>query len=283
VNAAPEATRPSADAAHGTIAVVVLTYNRVHLLQKCVDNVLLRTSAATREIVTWDNASTDATAAYLDSLTDPRIRVVHHHENIGQNAYALAFQLTSADYLVELDDDIVDAPEEWDAALLAAFRKLPRIGFLAANLVDDPHDPTADVMYRRNAAAYSIVEEDGIRLKLGPTGGGCSLTSRELHDRVGGFRQSKDYVFWLEDEAYIKDIMKLGFSAAYLDDLKVHHAGGPYYSEVTPEKEKYWRDYRRRIERKTRVKRILLALPFVRRLNNRFRWFEAPPLKRRLT
>jgi GT2 family glycosyltransferase len=276
VSAAREEARSSPGPGGGDIAVVVLTYNRVHLLEQCVENVLLRTSDATKEIIIWNNASTDATAEYLDSLTDPRIRVVHHDENIGQNAYALAFQLTKSDYLIEVDDDIVDAPERWDATLLAAFRRLPRIGFLAANLVDDPHDTTADVMYRRNAAAYSIVEEDGIRLKVGPTGGGCSITSRELHNRVGGFRQSKDYVFWLEDEAYIKDIEKLGYSAAYLDDLRVHHAGGPYYSEVTPEKEKYWRDYRRRVERRTRVKRLLVALPLVRRLNERFGWFVPP-------
>jgi GT2 family glycosyltransferase len=259
-----------------SIAIVVLTYNRVHLLEKCVQNVLSRTSEATREIVIWDNASTDATPAYLDSLTDPRIRVVRHPENIGQNAYALAFQLTSSDYLVEVDDDIIDAPEGWDTILLNAFHRLPDIGFLAANLVDDPYDTTADVMYRRNANAYSIVQKNGTRLKIGPTGGGCSMTSRELHDLVGGFRQNKDYVFWLEDAAYIKDIEKHGYTAAYLDDLKVRHAGGPHYSEVTPEKEKYWRDYRKRIERKTRVKRLLLTLPFVRRLNSRFGWFVPP-------
>lgn len=260
-----------------SIAIVVLTHNRVHLLEKCVQNVLFRTSEATCEIVIWDNASTDATSAYIDSLTDPRIRVVHHPENIGQNAYALAFQLTSSDYLVEVDDDIIDAPEGWDATLLEAFRRLPDIGFLAANLVDDPYDTTAEVMYRRNVHAYSIVQKNGTRLKIGPTGGGCSMTSRNLHDLVGGFRQNKDYVFWLEDEAYIKDIEKHGYSAAYLDDLKVHHAGGPHYAEVTPEKEKYWRDYRRRVERKMRIKRMLLTLPFMPLLNERYHWFEPPP------
>jgi GT2 family glycosyltransferase len=48
------------------IAVVVLTHSRVHLLRKCVENVLGRTSPATREIVIWNNASTDGTREYLD-------------------------------------------------------------------------------------------------------------------------------------------------------------------------------------------------------------------------
>ena len=47
------------------ISLVVLTSDRVHLLRKCVDNVLMRTSDATRDIIIWDNASTDGTAEYL--------------------------------------------------------------------------------------------------------------------------------------------------------------------------------------------------------------------------
>ena len=54
----------------GSIAIVVLTHNRAELLRKCVENVLQRTSPATAEIVIWNNASSDHTAAYLDSLDD---------------------------------------------------------------------------------------------------------------------------------------------------------------------------------------------------------------------
>src|SRR5262249_13624836 len=115
------------------IALVVLTHNRVELLQKCVENVLMRTSPRTREIVIWNNASPDGTSEYLRSLDDPRIRVVNSEANIGQNAYARAFALTNAPYLLELDDDVVDAPEGWDAMLLDAFKRLPQIGFLAAD------------------------------------------------------------------------------------------------------------------------------------------------------
>ncbi len=86
-------THAERSASDDGIAIVVLTHNRVHLLRKCVENVLLRTSNATREIVIWDNASPDGTAAYLESLDDPRIRVVISETNIGQNAYARAFRL----------------------------------------------------------------------------------------------------------------------------------------------------------------------------------------------
>ena len=78
-------------AADDGIAIVVLTHNRAHLVSKCVENVLKRTSDATREIVIWDNASTDETQEYLATVDDPRIRVIRSEQNIGQSAYARAF------------------------------------------------------------------------------------------------------------------------------------------------------------------------------------------------
>ncbi len=262
------------------IAVVVLTHNRLHLLRQCVENVLSRASSLTTEIVIWDNGSADGTAAYLETLGDPRIHVVRHARNIGQNAYAEAFRLTTAPYMLELDDDMIDAPPEWDRQLLEAYDRLPGIGFLAANLVDNPHDQAARVMYHERPHLYSTVEENGVTLVRGPVGGGCAITSRELHDRVGGFRQQRNEVFWLEDEAYIADIERLGYGAAYLRDVQLLHAGGGYYAPESEAKHAYWHRYWTRELRKNTIKRALLGVPFVRRLNDRFQWFamgDAPP------
>lgn len=258
------------------IAVVVLTYNRVHLLPQCVENVLKRTSDATTEILIWNNASSDGTHEYLEQLDDPRIRVVNHDENVGQNAYALAFARTSAPFMIELDDDVIEAPHDWDRTMLEAYQALPKVGFLSANLEDDPNDVAAQVMHHQRPHEYTTVVENGITLLKGPVGGGCAMTSRELHDRVGGFKQDKKHVFWLEDAAYIADIEKFGYEAAFLKDLEVHHAGGPYYSALGAEKQRYWDEYFTGLRRKNAVKAALLRVPGVRRLNTRYRWFTPP-------
>jgi GT2 family glycosyltransferase len=271
-----EPVASEAERASGKIAVVVLTHNRVHLLRQCVENVLMRTSEATAEILIWDNASSDGTAAYLSTLEDPRIRVVRSEENVGQNGYARGFRQTTSPYLVEVDDDVVDAPEGWDAMLRDAFERLPHIGFLAADLVDDPHDEASHVRHHVRPDEYTPVLENGVRLLRGPTGGGCAMTSRELNERVGGFREHENKVFWLEDAAYIDDIAALGFGAAVLADLKIHHTGGPYYSEVPPEKAAFWKSYWKRRARRAAVKRVVFAVPFFGRLNARFGWFTDP-------
>jgi len=259
-----------------SIAVVVLTYNRVHLLRQCVDNVLTRTSTQTTELLIWNNASTDSTAAYLDSLAIPNLRVVHHPSNLGLNAYDLAINSTSADYIVGLDEDVIAAPLDWDARLLAAFVKLPDIGFLAANLVDNPHDVTSQIMYREDAHLYNTVEREGVRLKLGPVGGWCALTSRALHTRVGGVGRNRRSVYWHWDGAYLQKLQTIGYGGAILEDLAVTHAGGPFYSEVFPEKKRFYEAYYSGVARRARVKRLLLRVPLVRPLNTRYRWFKPP-------
>ncbi len=264
-----------------SIAIVVLTYDRVHLLRHCVENVLARTSDATHEIVIWNNGSSDGTREYLDAIEDPRIRVVHHPENIGLNAYAAICPETTADHLLELDDDVVDAPWNWDRDLLEAYRRLPDVGYLQAKLADDGHSPGADLLYRINADVYKLRVRNGVRLlEDGPVGGGCTITSRALHDEVGGFRTDKK-AFYREDQAYIQAIRKLGYRAAILDEVVVVHHGGEHYSEVVPEKVEFYRRRNRRIARKNAIKRTLLAVPFVRPLNRRFGWFKPPQPARR--
>jgi rhamnopyranosyl-N-acetylglucosaminyl-diphospho-decaprenol beta-1,3/1,4-galactofuranosyltransferase len=259
------------------ISIVVLTYNRLHLLRQCVEQALLRTSQDTQEILIWNNASTDGTREYLDSLVDPRFRVIHHDENVGQNAYAMALPLTTQPYFIEMDDDIVDAPVDWDRAMLTAFDALPTIGFLQAKLADDGHSPGADLFYRLKNDLYRLEQINGVSLLTGgPVGGGCTISSRELYDRVGGFRQDKKHVFWHEDAAYIEDIAKLGYGKAILDSVVVVHHGGAHYSEITPEKRAYYDAQRRLDARKAAAKQLLYRIPLVAPLNSRFRWFEPP-------
>jgi GT2 family glycosyltransferase len=260
------------------IAVVVLTHNRAHLLKRCVEDVLLRTSPATREIVIWDNASDDETKAYLSRVTDDRISVVHHDANIGTSAYAPAVALTSSPYIVELDDDVIEAPDHWDETMLNAFRNIPNIGHLAADLKEDPNDSAYCYLkyVKESRNVFTPREVNGVRILEGPTPGGCAMTSREVYDRVGGFRQHKKLIFWHETHAYVRDVLRGGYRTAILEDLQVWHAGSPYYSEPSRAKLEFHEHYARAKARKDLVKKAILRIPFAAAMNDRYGWF-APP------
>jgi GT2 family glycosyltransferase len=276
-----QAARTQDAVADDGIAVVVLTHDRQPLLQRCVENVLQRASEQTREIVIWNNASTDSTREYLDSLDDPRIRAVHSERNVGQSGYARGFALTTSPFLVELDDDVTGAPAGWDLILRDAFKRLPSIGFLGADLEDDPNDQASHYRHHVRPHEYTEAVENGIRLFRGPTGGACAITSRDLYDRVGGFPQPKE-VFWSEEAAYIAGIRRLGYGAAVLADLRVHHTGAPYYTAVSQAKLGFYVRRYARWRRRNTAKRALYALPLVERLNTEHRWFEPPAVGERL-
>lgn len=271
-------TGAGAEQRRTVIAIVVVTHERLHLLRRCVADVLARTSEKTKEIVIWNNASADGTREYLDALGEPRLRTVHSPRNIGMNAYAQAISLTTQDYLVELDDDVVEAPPRWDETLLDAFVRIPKIGYLSANLVDDPNDSASQYLkyLREERSAYVRQEVDGVAILDGPTGGSCTMTSRELYNRVGGFGQKPRSVYWREDARYVRKLHRLGYQSAVLEDLRVWHAGSPYYSKTAPAKNAFHLRQGRIAARKDFVKRVLLRIPFVAGLNARRGWFDAP-------
>jgi GT2 family glycosyltransferase len=257
-----------------SIAIVVLTHNRLSLLRQCVDNVLARASDEAREIVIWDNGSSDGTPAYLRSLDDRRIDVVLSPTNVGLNAYGRAFRKTSADYLIQLDDDVIDAPEHWDVMLRDAIERLPEIGFLAADVVENDGDRVSFDRYHN--LEYRQERRNGIDLLFGPTGGYCTITPRRVYDEVNGLPTGRRRTYYCIDTVYVNRLRKHGYEAAVLRHLRVRHQGDPPGQHGLPAKAS-WFERERRIDRhKDRVKRVLLALPAVRTANRRYGWFREP-------
>ena len=122
--------------------------------------------------------------------------------------------MTSSPYIVEVDDDVIEAPHHWDRTLLEAFRKIPKIGYLVADLKEDPNDSAYRYLkyVKEKGNVYTSKEVGGVRILEGPTGSGCAMTSREVYDRVGGFGRHKKLVFWHEDAAYVQAVRKTGLS-----------------------------------------------------------------------
>ena len=223
---------------------------------------LLRTSDATREIVIWDNASTDGTGGL------PRLarRPAHPRRSAATRTSARTATRapsgeTTSPYLIEIDDDVVDAPAGWDKMLRDAFVRLPEVGFLAADLEDDPNDEASRVPAPHPPARVHAGR--GERRPAPPR----PRRRRLRHDLARAERarrrlsRDRKEVFWLEDAAYIEDIERLGYSAAVLADLRVHHTGGPYYSTIPKEKEEYWRRYWARQARRTPSSAMLVRVP----------------------
>ncbi|HMG93229.1 MAG TPA: glycosyltransferase family A protein [Chryseolinea sp.] len=65
-----------------SFAILTPVWNGLPYIKECVDSVLLQ-DYQDWELIISDNGSTDKTREYLDTLTDPRIRVYKQEKNLG--------------------------------------------------------------------------------------------------------------------------------------------------------------------------------------------------------
>lgn len=263
------------------ISIVIVTCNRRELLRQTIENVVARTSPLTRQVIVWNNASDDGTAEYLDRLEDSRLTIIHSDTNVGLNAYRPAFERATQDYFIELDDDVIDAPQDWDRTLQQAYDRIASddYGYLAADVIDDGKSRAAEIRYRRDAHKYRPAQIHGVNLLLGPAGGWCTMVSRAIDERVGGHKQNPKLIYFSQDALYHRALRKEGIKHAVLADLKVFHASGPAYcddSEILALKESFYKGYRKKRARKEAVKRVLHRVPGMPALNRKLSLYRPP-------
>ena len=87
---------------------IIPTYNRAHCLRRAVDSVLGQTFSDF-ELIVVDDGSTDGTMALLESIDDPRLRILHHGTNRGVGA-AINTGIRSAEATLIA---IQDSDDEW--------------------------------------------------------------------------------------------------------------------------------------------------------------------------
>jgi len=118
----------------GSVAAVVVTYNRKALLLQCLDCLMAQAGSAP-DILVIDNASTDGTREALDSLiSSGRVRYENTGSNLGgaggfQHGVRSAVQ-RGYDYIWIMDDDSMPEPHALEALLKAA-QTVGEFGYLS--------------------------------------------------------------------------------------------------------------------------------------------------------
>lgn len=212
------------------VSIIIITHNRIDFFRKCLESVISTTENTDREIILWDNASTDGTKELINETSGSFsfIKPVLYDKNIGVNAKGLAFELSKGEFIACLDDDVLELPDNWVEKMISAFHLDNYLGYLALDVVRNEHTTGAKLdenEYRE------IKYSDGTILQTGPAGGWCFMIPRNVYNTVGKFRQIKNKVFFGEDGDYIIRCRLNGFHSAILKDVKCFHATGPYYNK----------------------------------------------------
>lgn len=123
---------------NGNTCAVVVTYNRIELLKECI-NALLNQTSNVGHVVVYDNASSDGTKEYLDSIKNDQVISFHSDINLGgaggfSNGLKLAYEKTDDQYFWLMDDDTIVAEDCNEVFLEKAQLLDDQFGFLSTNV-----------------------------------------------------------------------------------------------------------------------------------------------------
>lgn len=92
------------------VSVLMTTYNAMPYLPAAVESILSQTFTDFELIIVNDGSTDEASRAYLDTLTDPRIEVFHQPNSGTAVAANLGLQHCSRKYIARMDADDISLP-----------------------------------------------------------------------------------------------------------------------------------------------------------------------------
>lgn len=165
------------------ISTVVLNWNRARLLRVTVESYLATTSAP-HELFLVDNASTDESPEYIQTVSrqNPRVHAVLLKRNLGGRAFNAGLRQARGQFLHTSENDIEYLPG-WDTEILRKFETFPELGQLSP-FSAEPNRAAGEVWESHDATP---LERAGLKILISE--GNITSTGimrREVWDR--GFR-----------------------------------------------------------------------------------------------
>ena len=201
------------------VACIILTYNRLSLLQRCIESVRSQTY---KEFDIWvvDNASSDGTFEWLNRQEDLHVVSVEINEGAA-NGFNIGLKSAyddGADWFWIMDDDGVADVEQLNELV----QKTNQLGYLFTNaLVCDIDNP--DMLAFGLAGCHKVAEIQRIGYvneKINPFNG--TFINRVVIEQIGYIEQ-KMYLYGCEIEYTYRAIKKGLRVATITSALHYHH------------------------------------------------------------
>lgn len=206
------------------VDAVVVTYNRLTLLKKCL-NALLNQKYNINKIFVINNNSTDGTRNYLDTIIKKynAIIPIHLKKNIGgaggfNKGIKEFIKNDNANFVWVMDDDTIPNLDAL-TKLVEKVKKIPDVGYLASNVKwknGTPalmNIPKPSLVWNKNIekGIVSIIYASFVSI----------LISRKAIEKVG--YPITDFFIWGDDVEYTSRISKAKFKSYLVCDSVVEH------------------------------------------------------------
>jgi len=194
------------------VSVLMPAHNAVRHIAGSVKSILAQTSQDF-EFVIVDDASTDGTEQYLQSLRDPRIRVIRNDVNLGiASSLNRGLALCRGEYVARQDADDLSMPTRLERQV-AILDSMPKVGLVgtAATLIDAEgnvvgrscHSSGADVDVRWKMFFLNPFPHTGVMARRSLMAGGYSdareVSVSEDHELWSRIARDHQFAFLPED------------------------------------------------------------------------------------
>lgn len=200
---------------------MVVTFNKKDLLKECID-ALLKQTVPLDKIIIFDNASSDGTKEYLDTLNNNLVQPIFSDKNLGgaggfNQAIKEGMKL-SPEYIWIMDDDSIVEVDALENLLEAKNTLAGDFGFLSSNVLWTDREPCLMNIPKVEKKWNSKAHEGLIQLK---TASFVSLFVNAKAIKKVGYPISEFFI-WGDDTEYTQRISK-NFPSYFVSDSIVIH------------------------------------------------------------
>lgn len=204
------------------VTAVIVTCNRKKLLKLSIES-LLKQTYSLHKIVIVNNASTDGTKEYLDSLDEEKIHVIHKEINEG-GAGGFYYGVKEAyeqgcDFIWIMDDDTIATDNSLEELLNGYERVIDKpVGFLASNVMFKDDKPCFMNICNPDYVWNEFADEGIVRVTH------CSFVAMLIPSQViktVGY-PIKEYFIWGDDGEYSTRILRK-YEGYVCGKSKVYH------------------------------------------------------------
>lgn len=216
------------------VSILIIARHGLNTTRACLESVFaMARSSMPCEIIVIDDASTDGTADYLQSLGSS-VRVIHNSskKSFSQNNNQAAREALG-EFLCLLNDDTV-VTEGWLEKMLAIQNQDPHVGLVGnrhldsktgqirhAGMVFNTHGRPLPLYTKQPANFWpALINQEFQILKAT-----CWLVRKRLFLELGGF--DTDFENGYEDTDFCLRVRQRGYKCFYAAESVIYHAMGP--------------------------------------------------------
>lgn len=134
------------------------------------------------EFLIIDNGSDDGTVELLKeySSKDNSLRVWYNQKNKNLNEYKKLFARSNEDFVIIIDDDVIEFPPQFDKVMVDYITVFSDFGFISLDVIQNEFTEGA----KPSIDHYTDVHRSNKTISEGPAGGWCAIFRRRDYRKI---------------------------------------------------------------------------------------------------